>query len=49
MISPNQANLSFAKNIEKAKVFLQKFAKCEDQGNSIPEMAGKAKIEGETP
>ena len=47
MTSPNQASLSFARKLEKAKTFLQIFAKCEDQENSIPKIAGKAKIEGD--
>jgi len=47
MPSPNQASLSFARKLEKAKTFSQKLVKCEDQRNSIPEKAGKAKIEGD--
>jgi len=44
MTSPNQASFSFTRKLEKVKTFLQKFAKCEDQGNSISEMVGKTKI-----
>ena len=44
---PNQASISFTKKREKAETILQRFAKCENQGNSIPEIAGKAKIEGD--
>ena len=47
MFLPNQASINLVRKLEKAEIFLQRFAICENQGNSIPKIAGKAKIEGD--
>ena len=47
MSLPNQASISPVKRREKAEIFLQRFTKCKNQGNSILEIADKAKIEGD--
>jgi len=47
MPSLNQASLSFAKKLKGLKPSSKFFAKCKDQGDSIPEIVGKAKIDGD--
>ena len=40
----SEKNASFAEKLEnKAETLFWKLAKCEDQGNLIPKIAGKAK------
>jgi len=45
--SPKHASLSFTRKLETNKALGSNFTKSKDQGISIPEIAGKAIIEGD--